>query len=530
MIPTNLDRWLQQKYKYTTYFVAICILLISTYLSLLLSDHMAISKEINRLKLISTEMHARLFETRIQFAEVVTTFSKDIPSEVCSKQQIEKMQEHDVAAIFLQAVGYMKNNVIQCSSYSPTMDGLNLGSPINTEEDGTRVWINVDIPHWKKSNFVFYERLGWTVLIDPQHAIVALGDPKVTVGIFGIRSHTIFTARGKVYSEWLNRYKKEESQTFIDSVNNKLVYLTPAELGRSAIIAALPLEEIQKANKEFAKLFLPIGISIGLVLSFAFILLAKKRVSPKNIILKALINDEFYMEYQPILDLDTNACVGAEGLIRWKSYEGNVIMPDFFIPVAEATGLMCQITAHVFKLVAMDMQTVFQQYPDIQIGINITAQDLLSGNLLELIEEFKTVGGAKSSQLVLEATERGLVNDAKSLQVMKEIRRQGVKIAIDDFGTGYSNLSYLTKFELDYIKIDKSFVDSVGTEAVTRHVAFHIIEMAKSLNLGMVAEGVETEIQAKLLSEKGVKYVQGWLFSKALSASNFETYLEKNAN
>ncbi|KQT33284.1 hypothetical protein [Methylophilus sp. Leaf414] len=191
------------------------------------------------------------------------------------------------------------------------MDGLNLGSPINTEEDGTRVWINVDIPHWKKSNFVFYERLGWTVLIDPQHAIVALGDPKVTVGIFGIRSHTIFTARGKVYSEWLNRYKKEESQTFIDSVNNKLVYLTPAELGRSAIIAALPLEEIQKANKEFAKLFLPIGISIGLVLSFAFILLAKKRVSPKNIILKALINDEFYMEYQPILDLDTNACVGA---------------------------------------------------------------------------------------------------------------------------------------------------------------------------------------------------------------------------
>jgi sensor c-di-GMP phosphodiesterase-like protein len=174
------------------------------------------------------------------------------------------------------------------------------------------------------------------------------------------------------------------------------------------------------------------------------------------------------------------------------------------------------------------MHTALNMHKHFHVGINISSHDIRSGALMPMIETLKKSTGAKGNQILIEVTERGFLDDEAALTTIKNIRECGVMVAIDDFGTGYSSLSYLTKFQLDYLKIDKTFVDSVGTDAVTSHVAFHIIEMAKTLQLGMVAEGVETEEQAKILQERGVQYVQGWLFSKSLKRKDFYAYLDKH--
>ncbi|MCB5184001.1 EAL domain-containing protein [Methylobacillus gramineus] len=517
-----------QAFTAITTFFAILVVSLSIFLSLVIAKNQAISQETKRLQNITTDVLARMSTTRAQFSNVVHHFSAVSDADACSPEHIRKMQEFNVNGFFLQAIAHMKGTSIECSSMPGVLDGMDLGQPNKIEPGGTKVWAGVKIPNWQDRNLVIFEQSGWAVMIVPSHAIEALGSPTVSVGIFGIDSHKLYTSRGEISPSWLRTYQGKRPLTFVDSEREMLVYITPNALNLSAVIAAMPLGEIKDDTLAFAQVLIPLGIIVGLALGGLFIYMAKSRYSPKTAILRALANDEFYLEYQPIMDITENTCVGAEALIRWETSDGNLVRPDIFIPAAEAAGVICQITDRVFELVAVDMQELFKKHTDFHIGINISSHDLKSGNLLKLIEKLEKVSGAKSNQIVIEATERGFLNDDASLQLMRDIRRHGVKIAIDDFGTGYSSLSYLTKFELDYLKIDKAFIDAVGTDAVTGHVAFHIIEMAKSLKLEMVAEGVETEDQARILLERGVKYVQGWLFSKSLKPAEFYIYVERH--
>jgi len=205
-----------------------------------------------------------------------------------------------------------------------------------------------------------------------------------------------------------------------------------------------------------------------------------------------------------------------------------MVRPDLFIPLAEQSGLILPITDQVVAAVVSDLQAMLSHDKQLHVAVNVCADDIRSGRILEVVYRALEGTGIASPQIWLEATERGFIDIDAACITLTKARQGGHRIAIDDFGTGYSSLSCLQGLPLDALKIDKSFIDTIGTEAATSSVTPHIIAMAKTLSLKVVAEGVETQAQADCLLALGVDYAQGWLYGKAMPAAQFSRfYLER---
>lgn len=265
----------------------------------------------------------------------------------------------------------------------------------------------------------------------------------------------------------------------------------------------------------------PIGLLAGILFAAAIFYLAKIQISMPSLIKAALRNNELFMLYQPVVNLQTGECVGAEALIRWRRSSGEMIAPDIFIKVAEETGQIQRITKRVIHLVGKDVGDIFKRHPHFHLAINIAAADLHSDHTIGLLQNLIIETGAGSHNLIIETTERCFMLTDIAREMIAKVRKLGIEVAIDDFGTGYSSLSYLETLDIDYLKIDKSFIDKIGTDALTSSVVLHIIAMAKQLNIKMVAEGVESEIQAQFLRDQGVQYAQGWLYGKPMQFDEF---------
>ncbi|OIR14695.1 cyclic di-GMP phosphodiesterase Gmr [mine drainage metagenome] len=260
-------------------------------------------------------------------------------------------------------------------------------------------------------------------------------------------------------------------------------------------------------------------------------LVAQNRMSLSNDLHNALADNQFWLAYQPIVELETGSIHKAEALIRWQHPKRGLVSPAEFIPIAEQSGLIVQIGDWVFRQAALQAkrwQSISGK--DIQIGINKSPVQFRNdadthsdwfGYLKEL--------GVPGSNVAVEITE-GLLMDASNTIVRKLLafRDNGIQVALDDFGTGYSSLSYLKKFDIDYIKIDQSFVRNLVTGSSDLALCEAMIMMAHKLGIKVIAEGVETSEQRDLLIAAGCDYGQGYLFSKPLSTKDFESFLLEN--
>ncbi len=257
---------------------------------------------------------------------------------------------------------------------------------------------------------------------------------------------------------------------------------------------------------------------------------AQKRLSLINDMRVAIQNNQFELYYQPIVNLASGQIVKAEALIRWNHPLRGLISPADFIPLSEETGLIVSIGDWVFRESAAAAKRWEElSGKGLQVSVNMSPVQFQSENLnvRTWLEYLKTLG-LDEKYLVVEITEGLLLNATQQVKdKLLLFRDAGIEIAIDDFGVGYSALSYLKRFDIDYLKIDQSFVRNLETDQNDMVLSEAIVIMAHKLGLKVTAEGVETEAQRRLLQDIGCDHGQGYLFSRPLPAGKFEEYLHK---
>lgn len=265
----------------------------------------------------------------------------------------------------------------------------------------------------------------------------------------------------------------------------------------------------------------PACVLAGAIVGFLVLLLVRQRQSLDAELHGAIRRGELQVLYQPIFDLDSRNCVGAEALLRWRRPDGSLTSPDLFIPMAENTGQIRQMTDFVLQRLLEQLGQLLRANPQLYISVNLAACDVMVPRVGQVMARLLTLHRVAARQIAFEVTERGLIDVVVARENLQALRDVGHQVLIDDFGTGYCSLAYLQTLPVDCLKIDKSFIDALGHDAASSGVAPHIIHMAQALDLKVIAEGIELESQARLLSSEGVKFGQGWLFAHALSAVQF---------
>ncbi len=446
----------------------------------------------------------------------------------CSEQNIRLMALLDLESEQVQAVGYVKGDRLLCSSYG--RHDTPVGPPLYTSALGAHVRPDVKFPILPGRNFVLmtHAASGYSAAILADLPLdVFVDQPDVSAGVYSLVGRHLMIKRGAFNAEWIRRLGAAQRVEFSDG--KYLVVAQRSQPAGFAVYAAMPAARVDEGLRRTAKVLVPVGVAAGIILALAALSLTRQLVALPMVIKTALRRNEFFLLYQPIVELGSGRCVGAEALIRWRRPDGEMIRPDAFIPVAEQTGQIREITRRVMQLVARDCASLVERHRDIHIGINLSPFELQSADTPQLLRQLIAAMSAEPRNVLVEVTERGLMEMEAARTAIDNLRTLDIRVAIDDFGTGYSSLAYLEKLRLDYLKIDKSFVDTMGGEAPSSQVALHIIEMAKSLNLEMIAEGVETQAQHRFLQERGVQYAQGFYFGRPMPVAELAAYIASTA-
>ena len=275
--------------------------------------------------------------------------------------------------------------------------------------------------------------------------------------------------------------------------------------------------------------FLPFH-TINFALSESMNITTIERLDLESKLRKALDRKEFVLHYQPQLDTKTKKIIAVEALIRWMHPDKGMMAPMTFIPLAEETGLIIPIGEWILRT-ACNQNKSWQQagLPSIRITINISSVQFSQKNFVRMVDKILKESCLDPQYLELELTESILMQaTTTAVTTLKELKSLGIRLSIDDFGTGYCSLNYLKSFPIDTLKIDQSFVRDLISSQEDKAIIHAMIALGHTLNLHVIAEGVETINQLEYLSEKGSDAVQGFLFSKPLPNDLFKDFFNQN--
>ncbi len=434
----------------------------------------------------------------------------------CSPQDIKLMRQVDLGSSYMKAVGRVAHDTLLCTSQGVT-NPISLGKPDLVTEQGVSEYFNKNLGSQPSHPLNVFAIGTFAMIVDPNQAVdVSTEGPDVELAVFvpSSANRDRVAAQGQDFpSNW---FDATDQGTLSNILNNgylvSRVSSTKWDLG---VVAATPQDYIFQRISHFAVFLLPVGLLCGAIFSLMVGRLTSMHSSFPTMLRRALKDGSLYVLYQPVVELSTRRVIGAEALVRWQSRIADM-RPDYFIPQAEQCGMIQLITEQVLAMVARDLPQFLKMDPNFCVAVNMSAADLCDNRTIDAMDQFLRISGARPENVEIEATERAFLQGPETAEIIDALRAKGFSVAIDDFGTGYSSLSCLQSLSLDTLKIDRAFVDTINTDGATSQVVLHIIEMAHSLHLEMVAEGVETEPQAHYLVKRGVRYAQGWHFGRPM--------------
>lgn len=476
------------------------------------------SERLSQLRFAAHEVVGRMDQS-IDRADNLLTSIAERPHDICSNAHIRSLQELVFQNPEVRNIRYQSDDGISCGA----VGSANSMPPAFTRDWHTPAGMNLwfDQPSAFNPNIraLIVGYLGHGVSIDTGAFLGARPElGRIAMVLFDTVSNRAFGV--------INDPVVDHLRTYIDGPNSVetlefLVVRVASDRYPFVAVAHEPIEGLRAAWRRQAIFFTPIGGTVGLVISALVIALARRRLSLRGELELAMQNRELICYFQPIVDLKSGQCIAAEALVRWRRQDGSLVRPDLFIPLAEDTGLIRPITEQVVAYLVREAGDLLRRDGEFYISVNFAASDLATDWPLQVIANALKNTGISPRQIAVEVTERGLVDAEATRGTIQALRQAGHRVLIDDFGTGHSNIAYLNMFAVDGIKIDKLFIDTIGTETASSGVAGHIVKMAQELGLKVIAEGVEDKNQAQELAKLDVQYAQGFLFSKPLPLEEF---------
>jgi sensor c-di-GMP phosphodiesterase-like protein len=448
----------------------------------------------------------------------------------CSVKDMELLHHLLYHSIFLKEIGRIRDNKIACSTTLGRDHASNteLPKPDGIGTDGVKVYR--DPPGFQLPNVMVtgLQAGDSYVVLYPYFESLREGSAiqmKTTV-ISASQSQSAHPAEtdSKLTRPILTRNSDFRiGDTLYSTRCSSLV------INNICITASLPISEALRANHLELKALLILGGLVGGLLGFAVALLYRRNRRMEQQLRRAIRNDKLRVAYQPIVDLANGCIVGAEALARWTDEDGFAVGPDIFVKIAEEHGFVDSITQLVVRHVLRDFAATLRAQPDFRVSINVAATDLADPRFLPMLEHALKQAEVPAASLIIEITESSTARQEMAIASIQRLHQQGHCVHIDDFGTGYSSLSYLHDLSVDAIKIDRTFTRTIGTEAVIAGILPQILSMAGTLNLSVIAEGIETRQQAEYFASLAQPILgQGWLFSRAVTPEEFHRLLAED--
>ena len=481
-------------------------------LAMHLSMERAVQAEQERLRFLASYALERAQRTLVSAGDALRSFE---PLDVapCSPAHIERLRRTTITTRSVDDIGYVQNGMLKCSASGMQAVPVSVTPPAFTLMNGMGVDFDLRPVISGGRRMVGLVHGAHKALIEPVRFADVIVDHDIQMAVA--------LAHGGVLGT-LHQPDPALVRALLSgsALRNGDLHTILRRDGLTAVVIA-PRSKLDARLARERAVWLPVGLLMAAFMVGLVAWLSRRRLSLLGELKIALERNEFFVHYQPIIALATGECVGAEALIRWQRPDGSMVRPDLFIPVAEESGLILPITDAVIACVIADLRNALVADRALHVAINLCASDIETGRVLQVLDRVLAGTGIEPQQIWLEATERGFINAGAARATLEQARERGYAVAIDDFGTGYSSLASLQSLPLDALKIDKAFVDTIATDAATSSVTPHIIAMARSLKLQIVAEGIETQAQADYLAAQQVEFGQGWLFAKALPAAEF---------